>query len=177
MNCHHYFKSFLLLFLQIVLLGMPCFAQTVTFDRVYTKVESSTGEHCSGWTIELWKTGTGFVGTADHHRGLCGDPPTGLLENVRYDIHSGSLSFSIKLSDSSDGYGKYSCDSLTFIGYLTADKLVGIMNWESAGIKRPSESLDLDRANAAPYGNRVYDSVADWVRSRGDILEFRGPRC
>lgn len=177
MKFYQYARFVWLLCLWVTFHPAPSFSQAVTFDRVYTKVESSTGEHCSGWTIELWKTGISFVGILDHHRGLCGDPPTGILEDVSYDPKSGSISFTSKISDAWDADGKPTCDLLSFEGHLSDVKLVGLMKWRSAGISQPPESLELPRAKADPFGNREYDSIASWRKSRADALKFRGPRC
>ena len=167
----------LLIFLQTLILSQHSSAASVSLDRVYSKVESSTGEHCAGWTIELWRTGATFVGQIEHHRGLCGDPPMSILNDVRYDPKDGSFSFTAKISDGTDGRGAYSCDRLTFEGRIDDTKLVGVMKWHGSGAAESSETLNLGRAKADPYGTRQYDSVSEWLKSREKVLKFRGPRC
>jgi hypothetical protein len=56
------------------------------------------GEHCSGYDVELWTRGEKFCGIISVHRGLCGDPPAGQLENIQFDPRTKKLSFSAKVS-------------------------------------------------------------------------------
>jgi hypothetical protein len=60
----------------------------------FHNVRSSTGEHCYGYSLELWRHNGRIVGLFDHHQGLCGDPPCEALHDVSYDRGTGHLSFS-----------------------------------------------------------------------------------
>src|SRR5713226_2534894 len=57
-----------------------------------------TEEHAYGSQLELWKLGSEFIGLFMYSEGLAGDTPTGLLENVRYNPRSKSLTFDAKLT-------------------------------------------------------------------------------
>ncbi|MBX7143690.1 MAG: hypothetical protein K1X79_04500 [Oligoflexia bacterium] len=113
----------------------------------------------------------------DHHRGLCGDPPMGFLEDIQYDQKNGSISFKARISDGSDVHGKMSCDLLTFEGRLTEERLMGTIKCAGSANGRPREELDLPRVKGNQFGDRKYDSVANWEKSREHIRKFRGPRC
>jgi len=59
----------------------------------FGNVSSSTGEHCSGYSLELWRHNGRIIGLLDRHSGLCGDPPCEALRDVSYDSRRGRLSF------------------------------------------------------------------------------------
>ena len=142
----------------------------VQSEAAFSKVDSSTGEHCSGWTVELWRVGNHYLGEIHHHRGLCGDPPMGLLENIHYDRESGQLSFKSKISDGVDGRGNPTCDALDFQGTVDEKHLHGIMEWRG----QFRETIDLLRgANSTG----TYPSEKEWLDARKDVLKFRGPKC
>jgi hypothetical protein len=64
----------------------------------FTNVKSK-GEHQWGYEVELWRQDDkiyGLISGSSHSR-LVGDPPTGLLEDVKFDPKTGKLSFRAKL--------------------------------------------------------------------------------
>ena len=65
------------------------FRPIASFDNV----RSSTGEHCDGYSLELWRHNGRILGLFNHHEGLCGDPPCEVLQDVSYDRRTGHLSF------------------------------------------------------------------------------------
>ena len=150
-------------------------AQEVIFERSYGKVESRTGEHCDGWIIELWKASDGYIGHLTHHRALCGDPPMGILEDVRYDPKTKAFSFQTTITDGSDGFGSLSCDHLNFKGSMDDHNLIGTIAWESNGKQLPSESIHLPRTDGNSSLVSSYNSRAEWKKSLDGILEYRGP--
>ena len=84
-----------------------------TFDDV--RVSSATGEpHCYGYSLELWRHRGTIIGLLDRHSGLCGDPPCEALANVSHDPGSGRLDFSAL--------------SVTFVGTLRRDEVVGTLD-------------------------------------------------
>jgi hypothetical protein len=73
--------------------------ERVEFLGDYFNVKSATGEHCDGYDVLIWKYKGSLIGFLNHHRGLCGDPPMGVMEETVYSAQTGSLSFNVKLSD------------------------------------------------------------------------------
>ena len=152
-------------------------ADAILFDRIYSKVDSSTGEHCSGWSVELWRSAGAFFGQIEHHRGLCGDPPMGLLEDIHHDPRDGRFSFKSKISDGVDARGKPSCDRLMFRGTLGGARLAGELQWMTEGAPAVIERIDLPGIDAEPFGPRRYPSAEEWHKTRAELLKVRGPRC
>jgi len=93
--------------------------ERVEFLGDYLNVKSATGEHCDGYDVMIWKYKGSLIGFLNHHRGLCGDPPMGVLEETLYSAQTGSLSFKVKLSDGCtlrDGMCMPTKDRVTFKG-------------------------------------------------------------
>jgi hypothetical protein len=89
----------------------------------------SDGGHSDGYSVRLWAWGGEIIGLIDYHRGLAGDPPLGILDDVRYDPVTGKISFQAKLTSglhySGEHKGVPSHDLLSFEGFLKADRLEG----------------------------------------------------
>jgi hypothetical protein len=77
-------------------------------------VRSSTGEHCYGYSLRLWRHNGRILGLFNHHEGFCGDPPCEVLQDVSYDGRTGHLSFAA-LNEK-------------FIGTLRRDDVVGTID-------------------------------------------------
>jgi hypothetical protein len=109
---------------------------TVVFVGSYEKVASSTGEHCSGYTVDIWKEGNKPFGLFHYHAGLCGDPPCGVLDAVRYDTGTGKLDFRVET-----GLSKF-----RFSGKLTPQSLSGSLQESPTGhTSWTDETVDLPR--------------------------------
>jgi hypothetical protein len=106
----------MLLFLATMLVSAVGSTGVEEFTPVgsFANVRSSTGEHCYGYSLELWRHNGRIIGLFDHHQGLCGDPPCEALQDVSYDRGSGHLTFS-------------ALDS-TFAGNLRKDDVVGTID-------------------------------------------------
>src|ERR671929_129905 len=60
-----------------------------------------TVEHQYGYSVELWREKDRAFGFLLVSAGLAGDTPTGLLEDVAYDLKTGRLTFRARLSTGS----------------------------------------------------------------------------
>ncbi len=173
-------KYFAVCFVAIALshfVGNAQAQQPVTFYGSYSHVETGNGEHCNGYTVELWNYDGAFTGLIHHHRGLCGDPPVGILENVRYDVKTGRLLFQAKLSDGWDNDGPTK-DTVSFNGFLSSGTLRGEIIWHGAGQarQRSRENIALaGESHSYPQG-KTYATFADWMQAQQPILRFRGPK-
>jgi hypothetical protein len=145
-----------------------------TFMRV-----KSDGEHAYGYDIELWKQGDKICGLISAHQGLIGDPPTGLLENVRFDPKTRRFSFTAKLSlgmlVGNDDKEIPSHDVFEFDGTLTDTRIAGNLQITSQSSVE-KKKLNLPRSKDWSKEMSAYKSFAEWKVYADEILDFRGPR-
>ena len=142
----------------------------------------SDGEHEYGFMVELWKQGDKVYGLISAHDGLIGDPPTGVLENIRFDRRAGKISFTAKLSlgvTLDDNYKSIPThDIFEFKGILTKTRLTGnlvvtsLFDGKSLVEKK---KLNLPRSKEWSSWMERYNSYADWKKFADEILDFRGP--
>lgn len=141
----------------------------------------SDGEHADGYSLQLWLRGKEVIGLIDYHRGLPGDPPMGMLTDVRYESATGKLSFQAKLTS-----GLHSCrihknvpshDLLTFQGFLKADRVEGNIRIEDQLDSPPAvtdtrENFPLRKRNdCLPENFADYDA---WWRRWDPVHKARG---
>jgi hypothetical protein len=148
----------------------------------FTNLHSSTGEHCSGYNVELWTYKDNLVGFLSNSEGLCGDSPTGVLEHIDYVPSTGALSFSVKISMGCSDLNEkreciYSKDLFSFKGKLSQHRLKGTMTWYDPDTKRNfrSENITLKRSSDSSYMQR-YESLERWEAAKREKLKRRGPR-
>ena len=84
-----------------------------------------------GYSLKLWKEGNRVFGLLLVYTGAPSDPPTGILEDVKFDPRSGKLSFSARLTTGlvyGRGFtGVPSRDRFTFKGRLTRSQVIGTL--------------------------------------------------
>jgi hypothetical protein len=112
------------------------------------------GEHCAGYSLGLWKYGDQLLGLLDVHQGLCGDPPCGVIRDVKLDSRTGRLEFWSSIND----------QKIQFEGTMTAGTIDGAFNGERAGL-----GLDRDRMISGLEPNH---SIVAWCKFWGSV-----PRC
>jgi len=142
----------------------------------------SDGEHASGYTVDLWTHGTKIIGIIRIHRGLMGDPPAGLLENVLYDPRTRALSFSARASlglffDSTHN-NVPSKDVFTFRGTVTKQRLRGVLSSKNLLCKDQCgerHSIDLQRSGDWTSLND-FTSLKAWNDDTKVILDRYGPK-
>jgi hypothetical protein len=177
MKIHHRWS--LLLVLIPLGIGVARAAdERVEFIGDYSSIESATGEHCKGYSVTLWKYKASLIGFIHHHRGLCGDPPMGLMEDTSYSTSTGSLSFSAKLSDgvTTNEAGKWvpTKDKVTFKGKLQGPVLKGVVSWQRDGeteFRRENVTLSVENSS-----DQNFDNYDEWMKFWRPILKFRGPQ-
>jgi hypothetical protein len=144
---------------------------------------TSDGEHASGYSLDLWSYGGKLVGIIRVHRGLMGDPPAGLLEDVVYDPSSHKLSFRSKVTLGlfSDTARKEvpSRDLLTFTGTVTPARLNGTILTENKLCEkgcRESKRIYLHRSKEKKYLLKNFPNYDAWRKDEKDILDRYGPQ-
>lgn len=144
----------------VLFLSIPCVSLAsllakdtgyVVFIGSYEKVESSTGEHCYGYSVDIWKHERQLFGLFHYHTGLCGDPPCGVLEDVSYDAKNGNLKFNVATRLS----------KFQFLGTLTHGLLSGSLQ-ESPAEKT---SWTTDRVVLLRKGTYQDDEFYEMTRS------------
>lgn len=142
-----------------------------------------TGEHQSGYSVELWQEKGSLFGLFLASAGLAGDTPTGLLEDVAFDQKTGKLSFRARLSTASTFNEKNeqvpTRDVYRFSGVLTAQRLTGVLehadalNQSAAGAKTKVSLVRSRAESESMAGAKNYD---EWRRWADEILKLRGPK-
>lgn len=136
----------------------------------FTNVKDD-GEHAYGYSVELWTQEDkiyGLISGSDALR-LSGDPPTGILENVKFDPKTKRLSFRAKLSTG----------VFEFEGVLTNKKLAGKLSItnELCSDKCPqTKAITLRLSKEWTSLMSEYQSYAEWEAYANEILKFRGPK-
>jgi len=153
-------------------------AQEVAPIGTYSTVRQS-GEHCSGYSVDLWRTAGTIRGLFHSCQGLAGDLPAGLIERSSYDEKSGRLSFETRLTlgnDYVEGREVPSKDLFTFDGRLGAAELAGTL-------KKIDQVYDDDKGVTERIRLRKqratlpsYPSLDDWRRQADQILKINGPK-
>ena len=137
------------------------------------------GEHCRGYDVELWTQDEKMYGVMSVHRGLCGDPPAGRLENVQFDPRTKKLSFKAKVSISLDYNDVPSHDVLEFDGFLTPQRLYGTLTTTDQlcpDICKETKTIDLPRSQERSPWLETYESYQALEAHIDKIMKFRGPR-
>jgi hypothetical protein len=171
------------IFLLIVFLGLftaNSFGQKVEVIGLFINVKSD-GEHASGYDVKLWKQGEKIYGLINAHRGLMGDPATGILENVKFDKKTGKLSFTAKLSLAVTSRKKYdkwlpTHDLFEFNGTLSKKSLTGklkITDKTFTKVQVKTKTIKLPVSTLWKLDN--YKDYKSWKKYADEILKRRGP--
>lgn len=142
----------------------------------------SNGEHAYGYSVELWQQGARIFGLISAHDGLIGDPPTGLLENVRFEPRTKKFSFRAKLTLGMFFSEKYdnvpSRDVFEFEGTLTAARLAGTLSVtnELCADKCPEKKkINLPRSKEWSSLLSPFKTYAEWKADADETLKRLGP--
>ena len=137
-------------------------------------------EHQYGYEVDLWEQGDRRFGLLLVGDGLAGDTPTGMLEDVEFDAHTGKLSFSARLTTGlhycREHDGVASRDVFRFSGVLSKSDLTGKIQHSDAlhpGEAARTEHVTLRRAAAELT---VPASYVEWKADADTTLKRRGPR-
>ena len=150
--------------LSVVLDLAETSTRRVVYVGTYEKVESIDGHHCSGYSIDLWKHNGVLFGLLHHHRGLCGDPPCGVLTDIQHSSESGGIRFKAETRES----------KFDFSGSLKDDLLAGTLTKRWSGTDIDSkETVRLPKHRQAYLTNR-FDSLEKWHEFYDPIARCRG---
>ena len=143
----------------------------------------SDGEHESGYSLDLWSYGGKLIGIIRVHRGLVGDAPAGMLDDVAYSRSTHKLSFRSKVTIGlfSDLTHKEvpSQDLVTVTGVLTRARLSGrvvIVNKLCDKGCRESHHVVLRRERQQTSYLKNFRNYDAWKESVKIILDTYGPQ-
>jgi hypothetical protein len=147
----------------------------------YMRIKSN-GEHAYGYDVELWQQGAQIYGLISAHDGLIGDPPTGLLENVKFNPKTKKFSFRAKLTLGMFFNKEYdnvpSRDVFVFEGTLTKTRLAGVLSTtnELCPDKCPEKKkINLPRSKVWDSVIRGFKTYAEWKADADETLKSLGP--
>jgi len=139
-----------------------------------------TEEHQYGHGLELWRVGEELVGFLLIAEGLQGDTPTGLLEDVAFDVKTGRISFGARLSCGTHVCRQHrdvpSRDLYRFDGVLRSDRVEGLLTRVDGlhpGQEQRAERVVLKKQREALP---VFKTLPAWQQHAQWILGMRGPR-
>ena len=144
-----------------------------------------TEEHQAGSEIELLREGAELFGLFFYSGGrLMGDIPAGLLQDIRYNPKTRTISFTSKLTT-----GQHFCnvhknglpsrDLFSFQGKLSDVSMSGVLKHSDAlHPENPptKEKVVLTRMDSEAEHQHLYSNRADWEATSKMILQFRGPK-
>lgn len=142
-----------------------------------------TGEHQSGYSVELWQEKGRLFGLFLAAAGLAGDTPTGLLEDVVFDQKTGRLTFRARLSTgltfNENNEQIPTRDVYRFSGALKGQKLKGILEHTDAlnhSMTGTKTNISLTRSKSESASMAEAKSYDEWRKEADEILKLRGPK-
>jgi hypothetical protein len=141
------------------------------------------GDDAFGYSLQLWKDGDQIFGLLVVFTGAPADPPTGILEDVKFDPRTRQFSFSARLSTgwtyAGGNWNTPTRDRFNFSGVLTQREVTGILK-HSDELRRTappvSERIRLRRSVDATQSMSQPASYSEWKTWADKILHFRGPK-
>ena len=142
------------------------------------------GDDAFGYSLQLWKEGDHVFGLLAVFVGPPADPPTGLLEDVRFDPRTRRFSFSARLTlafvrPSGDKWVP-TLDRFTFKGRLTRTEVRGTL--QHFDVRRPDQRPLSRRIKLRLSKHLTEDlmpapaSYEEWRKWADEILRRRGPQ-
>ena len=93
------------------------------FDNV---ISSDQGEHCGGYSLDLWESKARLLGLLHHHSGLCGDPPCSVIDHATLHRKTGRLTFTSNIGS----------ETFKFVGNLHGRRVVGKLDCRPVQLNR-----------------------------------------
>jgi hypothetical protein len=184
----HWFNRILICGL-VTLAMLPAGATPVT---AVSKVEvlgafsrvTHTGDDAFGYTVQLWKEGDRIFGLFLVYTGAPADPPTGILEDVKFDPRTRQLSFSTRVTTGLVYSQKYrgvpSRDRFKFVGVLTRRQLTGTLSHIDDLFPEERSTSKRIRLRWSAFSTEIMTpppvSYSAWKTEADEVLQRRGPK-
>ena len=153
----------------------------VVGEFLYVKHDRKVGDTW-GYSVQLWREEDRMFGLLSAYLGSEADPPTGLLEDVKFNSTTNQLSFTTRLSTGivfdSNNRAVRSKDTLDFKGALRPSTIVGILKISSASSQATSiKRIRLHRSAMLSQDMMTAKTYREWRTWADKILERLGPKC
>lgn len=118
-----------------------------------------TGEHVYGYVLQLWKDGSEIVGLWSIASGKPADFPTVRVDDLRWDVASGAVRFTVK-----------ACSTSRFEGVARGSEFAGRI-----ADRRTNTATDVRLRRSEDERQSL--GRAEWLGQTDSILTRRRPRC
>ena len=182
----HRFRRLVVCFALLAVLhaGVPAMAKRkVEVLGAFSRI-THTREDAFGYTVLLWKEGDRVFGQFLVYTGAPADPPTGILEDVKYDPRTRRLSFTTRVSTglvySQEYRGVPSRDRFKFEGVLTRRQLAGNLTHTDDLFPDRSPASKRIRLRWSTFATKIMipppPTYSDWKAETDEVLRRRGPK-
>jgi hypothetical protein len=150
----------------------------------YLNVKHAGGD-AYGYSLQLWQQDEHIFGLFAAYVGPEADPPTGLLEEVKFNSRTKQLSFKAHLSKGpiyGRGYeGTPSKDIFQFRGELSGERVTGVLAMSNGLFPNDRPKLQtITLRRSAELTEQMHDSKPktydQWKTWADEILKRRGPK-
>jgi hypothetical protein len=143
-----------------------------------------TGEHASGYDLQLWRAGVCVLGLFQVSEGLAADIPAGLITQIRYTPATGQLDFRSKLTvgvTSLPGSTDWipTRDLYVFSGRLSGNQINGKLEHSDQLLTERSRSVSEIVLLRSVEEDGLWSQAKTygaWRKTAETILKFRGPK-
>ena len=172
------------LLLAILIGGTPATAQSkIEVLGAFSGVRHSHDD-AFGYVVQLWKEGDRIFGLFLVYTGMPADPPTGILEDVKFDPRTKRLSFSTRVSTGLVYSQKYrgvpARDRYKFEGVLTRRQLSGNLTHADELFPEQQPTSKRIKLRWSAFMTEIMmpppSSYSAWQLSADKILQRRGPK-
>ena len=177
-------RIIVLLLLAVLPAGAPANAASkVKVLGTFSGVRRS-GDDAFGYAVQLWKEGDRIFGLLLVYTGAPADPPTGILEDIKFDPRTRRLSFTTRVTTGLVYSQKYrgvpSRDRFSFAGVLGRRQLTG--NLSHTDDLSPEERPTAKRIKLrwSAFMTEIMlpppPTYSAWKTEADEILQRRGPK-
>lgn len=150
----------------------------------FSSINHDPPEDAFGYALKLWKDGDQIFGLLVVYTGPPADPPTGILEDVKFDSRTRHLSFSARLSTgllyAREYRGVPSRDRFKFEGVLTRRQVTGTLSRSDDLLPDTRPTTKRIRLRWSSLLTEVMipppATYSDWKTWADEILKRRGPK-
>jgi hypothetical protein len=181
----HWFNRIVVVLLFVMLqAGVPATAASkVKVLGAFSGVKH-IGDDAFGYTVQLWQEGDRIFGLLLVYTGAFSDPPTGILEDVKFDPRTRRFSFTTRASTGLVYSQKYrgvpARDRFKFEGVLTRRQLTGILSHTDDLSPEERPTSKRIRLRWSAFMTEVMlpppATYAAWKTEADEMLQRSGPK-
>jgi hypothetical protein len=168
----------------VIALALSGSAQT-RFRRIRPVGEYSNipaGPRARGFAVELWRVDNDLAGLFIVATGQAGDPPVEALDDIRYNVRTGAISFNATMTTGCDVLPglklRPAREIFEFTGVLTQEAIKGKVSRKDAAHSNRSASVEsVELAKRSDATLIQAGSYNEWKEKAGDLASAREPNC